>query len=138
MRRHVFDHFNRAHAMGNGDDLVAVHPFALRPGPPLAVHRARGIDQNAVKVKQNCRTMEERHIFLDEVQRVQATKDIQQLYKECSLPKDFQANFADWEKSKLLAALPAAAINAAPGSALWRALPRPAQTSNSALLQSRH
>ncbi len=53
MRRHAPDDLNRTHAMGDGHDGISVNALALRPLPPLAVHRAGRVDENSVQIKKN-------------------------------------------------------------------------------------
>jgi hypothetical protein len=54
MRSNTANHFKRADAVGDGHNGIAVDSLARGPGAPLAIDRARGVDENAVEVEKNC------------------------------------------------------------------------------------
>jgi hypothetical protein len=54
MWSNIFNDFNRAHAVGNRNHLVAIHTLALCPNAPLSVDRACRIDQYTIQIEKNC------------------------------------------------------------------------------------
>src|SRR5882724_2425850 len=53
MWRDAPDHFNRANAVRDGHNRIAVDALAGGPFAPLAVHCARRVNKNSVQVKKN-------------------------------------------------------------------------------------
>ncbi len=51
MRRDSPDHFNRAHAMRNRHDCIAINAFPRSPLPPFAVHLPRGVHKHSIQIK---------------------------------------------------------------------------------------
>ena len=58
------NHFNRAHAMRDCHDFLFLYFLLARPGSPLPVHGAGGIDENAIEIEQNGRAAELYHLSL--------------------------------------------------------------------------
>ena len=48
MRRDALNHLQSAHSVGDRHDRISVDALAPRPLAPLAVDRARRVDQNSV------------------------------------------------------------------------------------------
>src|ERR1039458_1767786 len=58
MRSDRANYFDGANAVRDRHNLISVNSLLAGPDPPLPLHRARGIDKNAIEIDENCRAKE--------------------------------------------------------------------------------